>query len=89
MKVVFLDRDGTIIEDYEDPNCGLIEKPVFLPKAKHRLNRARIKQRPSINLPSSFLAVDSIVEIKLDIFTIKNNQLQKTANEYQEQILNL
>jgi D-glycero-D-manno-heptose 1,7-bisphosphate phosphatase len=64
MKVAFLDRDGTIIEDYEDHAWSVVEKPIFLPKAIEGLKKIRESGYEIIIITNQYLIGENIITIE-------------------------
>ena len=83
MKVAFLDRDGTIIEDYDDQAWSSVAKPVFLPKAIEGIKRIRDKGFEIIIITNQYLIGENIITIEqynqitgLMIEELTNNDIQ-------------
>lgn len=64
MKIAFLDRDGTIIEDYKDEEWRDIEKPVFLEGTIKALKQLRQKGYKIIIVTNQYLINDEIITLK-------------------------
>lgn len=63
MKIAFLDRDGTIIEDYEDEKWREIEKPVFLKGAIEALKIIKQKGYEIIIVTNQYLINERIITL--------------------------
>ncbi len=55
MKVAFLDRDGTIIEDYEDEFWRNVTEPVFIKGSIEGLKKIRQKGYEIIIITNQYL----------------------------------
>lgn len=64
MKVAFLDRDGTIIEDYEDEKWREVENSVFLNGAIEALKKIKQKGYEIIIVTNQYLINDGIITIE-------------------------
>ncbi|WP_243140847.1 D-glycero-alpha-D-manno-heptose-1,7-bisphosphate 7-phosphatase [Candidatus Galacturonibacter soehngenii] len=64
IKVVFLDRDGTIIEDYPDEKWGEVKTPVFLNGAIHTLKRLRESNYEIIILTNQYIINQGIISLE-------------------------
>ena len=64
MKVAFLDRDGTIIEDYEDQAWRSVQKPVFLPNAIEGLKLFRHLGYELIVITNQYLIGENIITLE-------------------------
>jgi D-glycero-D-manno-heptose 1,7-bisphosphate phosphatase len=64
MKVAFLDRDGTIIEDYEDELWKNISEPVFIKGSIEALKIIRQKGYEIIIVTNQYLINEGIITIE-------------------------
>lgn len=64
MKVGFLDRDGTIIEDYEDKLWSSITEPVFINGAIDALKAIRQKGYEIIIITNQYLINEKIITLE-------------------------
>ena len=61
MKVAFLDRDGTIVEDYADEYWQNLKVPSFLPGAIHALQRLTQQGYQMIVITNQYLIGEGII----------------------------
>ena len=59
MKVAFVDRDGTIINDYEDDEWKCIDNPVFISGSLEGLKEIRRKGYQIIIITNQYLINDA------------------------------
>ena len=64
MKVAFLDRDGTIIEDYEDEFWRNVTEPVFINGSIEGLRKIRQKGYEIIIITNQYLIDEKIISIQ-------------------------
>ena len=64
MKVAFLDRDGTIIEDYLDEEWRDIKVPVFLKGAFQTLKRLRELDYEIIILTNQYIINQGVISME-------------------------
>ena len=64
MKVAFLDRDGTIIEDYEDEFWRNVTEPVFINGSIEGLKKIRQKGYEIIIITNQYLIDEKIISIQ-------------------------
>lgn len=64
MKVAFLDRDGTIIEDYEDQLWRNITEPIFLNGTIDALKEIKLKGYEIIIVTNQYLINEKIITIE-------------------------
>lgn len=64
MKIAFLDRDGTIIEDYEDRLWSSITEPVFINGAIDTLRIIRHKGYEIIIITNQYLINEKIITLQ-------------------------
>lgn len=64
MKVAFLDRDGTIIEDYEDELWRNKTEPIFIDGSIDALERIRQKGYEIIIITNQYLIDEKIISIE-------------------------
>lgn len=64
MKVAFLDRDGTIIEDYEDELWRDVTEPVFIDGSMEGLKKIKQKGYEIIIITNQYLIDEKIISIK-------------------------
>jgi len=63
MKVAFVDRDGTIINDYENDEWRYIDKPVFISESLEGLKEIRKKGYQVIIITNQYLINDGIITL--------------------------
>lgn len=63
MKVAFLDRDGTIIEDYEDEKWKYVKEPVFIEGAIKALKAMKEKGYEIIIITNQYLINEGIITL--------------------------
>lgn len=73
MKIAFLDRDGTIIEDYKDSQWSFIEKPIFVSTAIETLQFLSSRDFKIIIITNQYLIEEGIITMKQ--FNNINNQI--------------
>ena len=61
MKVAFLDRDGTIVEDYADQDWQEVKLPSLLPGAIHALQRLAQQGYQMIVITNQYLIGEGII----------------------------
>jgi D-glycero-D-manno-heptose 1,7-bisphosphate phosphatase len=61
MKVAFLDRDGTIIEDYSDEVWTSVTAPVFIPEAINVLHTLTLKGYDIIIVTNQYLIEEAYI----------------------------
>ena len=72
MKVAFVDRDGTINNDYEDYKWSYVDKPVFLRGSLEGLKEINKKGYQIIIITNQYLINDGIITLsQYNIFTEK------------------
>jgi len=72
MKVAFVDRDGTINNDYEDYKWSYVDKPVFLRGSLEGLKEINKKGYQIIIITNQYLINDGIITLsQYKIFTKK------------------
>ena len=72
MKVAFVDRDGTIIKDYQDADWRCICEPEFLPGSFKALKDIREKGYQIIIITNQYLINDGIITLsQYRVFTEK------------------
>ncbi|SDY52976.1 Polynucleotide kinase 3 phosphatase [Proteiniborus ethanoligenes] len=64
MKVAFLDRDGTIIEDYEDELWRNKTEPIFLSGSLEALEKIKRKGYEIIIITNQYLIDEKIISIQ-------------------------
>jgi len=64
LKVAFLDRDGTIIEDYEDEFWRNVTEPVFIKGSIEGLKKIRQKGYEIIIITNQYLIDEKIISIQ-------------------------
>ena len=64
MKIAFLDRDGTIIEDYEDELWRSITEPIFINGAIDALKAIRQKGYKIIIITNQYLINEKIITLQ-------------------------
>lgn len=87
MKVAFLDRDGTMIEDYEDEKWRYVKEPVFIKGAIQALKDIKEKGYEIIIITNQYLINEGI--ITLNQYQNFTNKLIKELNEKQIEILDI
>lgn len=78
MKVAFLDRDGTIIEDYEDNLWSSITEPVFIDGSIDALKAIRQKGYEIIIITNQYLINENIITLE---------QYEDIANKFIKELL--
>lgn len=63
MKIAFVDRDGTIIEDYQDDVWSHIDEPVFLDGSLRALKEIIGKGYQIIIITNQYLINDGIITL--------------------------
>ena len=83
MKVAFLDRDGTIIKDYQDKEWGNIKSPEFLDGAIEALQHIKNKGFEIIIITNQYLIGEGIITLEdyekfncLFLETLKQNKIR-------------
>ncbi|UTR14722.1 hypothetical protein MM221_19600 [Salipaludibacillus sp. LMS25] len=61
MKVAFLDRDGTILEDYPDEVWTSVTAPVFIPEAINVLHTLTLKGYDIIIVTNQYLIEEAFI----------------------------
>ncbi len=87
MKIAFLDRDGTIIEDYRDEEWRDIANPVFLVGAIEALERFQEMGYEIIIVTNQYLINDGI--ITLDQYNSFNQKFLNVLNENNIDVLDI
>ncbi|WP_353093189.1 HAD-IIIA family hydrolase [Tissierella praeacuta] len=78
MKVAFLDRDGTIIEDYEDNLWSSITEPVFIDGSIDALKAIRQKGYEIVIITNQYLINENIISLE---------QYEDIANKFTKKLL--
>lgn len=87
MKVAFVDRDGTIIKDYEDEKWKSVIEPEFLDGALEALKEIRNKGYEIIIITNQYLINDGIISLsQYEEFT---NKLIRELNKNNIDILDI
>lgn len=87
MKVAFLDRDGTIIEDYEDKVWSNINEPVFIKNTIDAIKLIRTKGYEIIIITNQYLINEKIITI--DQYHEITNKLEKILLDNGIEILDI
>lgn len=87
MKISFLDRDGTIIEDYDDEKWGEVEKPVFLKGAIEALKKIKQKRYEIIIVTNQYLINEGL--ITLDQYKKIDQRFLNYLNENNIKVLDI
>lgn len=80
MKAAFLDRDGTIVQDYPDPMWSQIKTPEFLPKSILALKRIQALQYKIIIVTNQYIINEGIITLN-DYFQFQNKMLARLEKE--------
>lgn len=87
MKVAFLDRDGTIIEDYEDETWRNVTEPVFINGSIDALKEIKLNGYEIIVITNQYLINEKIITLeKYHDFTKK---IVKRINDNEIEILDI
>lgn len=87
MKIAFVDRDGTIIKDYQDEEWGNVSEPEFLDGSLEALKRIKEKGYQIIIVTNQYLINDEIITLsQYRAFTEKTIQI---VNDYGVEILDV
>lgn len=87
MKIAFLDRDGTIVEDYEDEDWINNEKPEFIHKAFDLLRELKAKGFSIIIITNQYLIDEGY--ITYDFYNNFTNLMLKKLEEESIEILDV
>lgn len=85
MKVAFIDRDGTIIQDYPDESWKEVEQPIFLEGAISGLKGLNSLGYELIIITNQYLINEGI--ISLDKFKLINQLVENYINSFGINIL--
>jgi D-glycero-D-manno-heptose 1,7-bisphosphate phosphatase len=81
LKIAFLDRDGTIIEDYPDEEWRLIKEPVFLDKSISAIKEFILKGYDIIIITNQYVIGEGIITLEqYEKLTEKMNEIFKKNN---------
>ncbi len=87
MKIAFVDRDGTIIKDYQDEEWGNVSEPEFLDGSLEALKRITEKGYQIIIVTNQYLINDGI--ITLSQYRAFTQKIIQVVNDYGVEILDV